>query len=126
MRSAVVVAMLLVSVPGCIGDSPDQEGPDAGVASGDPDGGVDPGSDAGSSTAPTITVMRGVDRATAFSLNEAKTLANDHGVKWTGVYIGGPCNAGSGWTKSLVASLHTNHSWLFMPVFVGQQSPTIS
>lgn len=124
MRSVLVVASLLLAVPACLGDGQDEAGPDAGVA-GDPDAGMEPGSDAGSSTAPAIAVMRGVDRATAFSLNEAKTLANDHGVKWTGVYIGGPCNAGSGWTKSLVTSLHTNHKWLFMPIYVGQQSSTI-
>jgi hypothetical protein len=93
--------------------------------------GTDPGVDAATTTpdaapaAPPIQVLRGVDRASAFSLAEAHTLATAHGVKWTGVYIGGACDAGSGWTKSLVTNLATNESWTFMPTFVGQQSPSI-
>jgi hypothetical protein len=115
--------LLASSLAGCIGGSPSDPaaGPDAGVGPGG--GGGDAGADA--STAPVITVQRGVDRASAFSLTEAKTLATSHGVKWTGVYIGGACNAGSGWTKALVTSLSTQLGWTFMPTFVGQQSPSI-
>ncbi|HTR53028.1 MAG TPA: glycoside hydrolase domain-containing protein [Kofleriaceae bacterium] len=76
-------------------------------------------------TPPAIQVLRGVDRASAFALSEAKTLANSHGVQWTGVYIGGPCSAGSGWTKSVVSSLASNVGWVFMPIFVGQQTSSI-
>jgi len=76
-------------------------------------------------TPPTITVLRGVDRASVFSLTEAQGLNTNHGVKWTGVYIGGPCNGGSGWTKSIVTMLNSQLGWAFMPIYVGQQSPSI-
>src|SRR5262245_32694327 len=49
-----------------------------------------------------IRVLRGVDRAGVFTTREARVLKNDHGVRWTGVYIGGPCSGGFGWTKSRV------------------------
>ena len=113
---------VLLAMTGCMGGQPGQpaEGPDGGVASTDGNAGS---TDA--PPAPVITVMRGVDRASAFSITEAKLLANSHGVKWTGVYIGGACNAGSGWTKSLVTSFATQLNWTFMPTFVGQQSPSI-
>jgi hypothetical protein len=74
---------------------------------------------------PPITVLRGVDRASAFSMTEASTLKNSDGVKWTGVYIGGPCNAGSGWTKALVQSFATDLGWTFMPIYVGRQTSSI-
>jgi len=74
---------------------------------------------------PTITVMRGVDRASAFSITEATTLKTNHGVEWTGVYIGGPCSAGSGWTKSGLTTMASQLGWVFMPIYVGQQSPSI-
>jgi hypothetical protein len=73
----------------------------------------------------TITVQRGVDRAGAFNVREARILAQDHGVKWTGVYIGGACSAGSGWTKSTIEAIHRATKWRFMPIWVGQQSPAI-
>jgi len=72
-----------------------------------------------------ITVERGVDRASALTVHEARVLENDHGVRWTGVYIGGPCNGGSGWTKHLVASIAQATGWRFMPIYVGQQSSSI-
>jgi hypothetical protein len=86
-----------------------------------------PGSAAGldAPAPPKIVVLRGVDRAGAFSQSEANTLANSDGVKWTGVYIGGPCNAGDGWTKSVVSGLATNQGWTFMPIYVGQQTSSI-
>ena len=74
---------------------------------------------------PAIEVLRGVDRASAFAMSEATTLKSSYGVKWTGVYIGGPCDAGSGWTKSLVASFASELGWTFMPVYVGQQTSSI-
>jgi hypothetical protein len=46
-------------------------------------------------------------------------------VTWTGVYIGGECSAGSGWSRRVVESLHAAAGWQFMPIFVGQQSPAI-
>ncbi len=115
MRASLVFLVLAA----CGGDVAGTAGPDGGV--------IDPGVDAGvdAPPAPVIQVLRGVDRASAFSLAEAKTLANTHGVKWTGVYIGGACNAGSGWTKALVTSLASQLGWTFMPTFVGQQSPSI-
>ncbi len=72
-----------------------------------------------------ITVQRGVDRASALSVHEARILKNDHGVRWTGVYIGGPCNGGSGWTHSVVAAIAKATRWRFMPIYVGQQSASI-
>ncbi len=41
------------------------------------------------------------------------------------MYIGGPCNGGSGWTKAGVAAMASQLHWLFMPIYVGQQSPSI-
>jgi hypothetical protein len=111
----------LFALAACTGDIPfnagDDDGPspDAGTTSSDPDAG----------TTTTVTVMRGVDRASAFSVAEATNLKNNHGVQWTGVYIGGPCSAGSGWTKTLLTTLHTQLDWQFMPVYVGQQSSSI-
>lgn len=96
--------------------------PDAGVGQ-MPDGGVVAPPDA--PPPPQITVLRGVDRAIAFTVSEAQGLKTNHGVKWTGVYIGGACNGGSGWTKAVVQSLHDQVGWTFMPIFVGQQSPSI-
>lgn len=103
---------------GCsVGDEPDVEDADA-VAT------IDPNSP---DIAPrvAITVQRGVDRASVLSVHEAKVLKNDHGVKWTGVYIGGPCNGGSGWTKSVVAAIANATGWHFMPIYVGQQASSI-
>jgi hypothetical protein len=76
-------------------------------------------------TGPTITVLRGVDRAGAFTIAEATTLKNSHGVEWTGVYIGGACSAGSGWTKAGLTQMASQLGWVFMPIYVGQQAPSI-
>jgi glycoside hydrolase-like protein len=93
----------------------------AGVACGSPSG-----DDAATSTsAVTIQVLRGVDRAGAFSAGEARTLKNDLGVQWTGVYIGGPCNGGSGWSRSVVESIAGETGWKFMPIYVGQNSRSV-
>jgi hypothetical protein len=72
-----------------------------------------------------IRVLRGVDRAGVFSTREARVLKNDHNVRWTGVYIGGPCSGGFGWTKSRVAAIARATHWRFMPIFVGQQTASI-
>lgn len=125
--------VLLLAVAACTSSSSGQmPGPDSSSGPG-PDSGegpVDAGVDAAplppdAPPPPPITVLRGVDRASAFSMAEAQTLANGHGVKWTGVYIGGACSAGSGWTKSLVTSLANQVGWTFMPIYVGQQSSSI-
>lgn len=126
--------LLLAAVAACTSPSGGQAtGPDSGEGPA-PDSGGGPPSDAGVDDAPLppdapppppITVLRGIDRASAFSMSEAQTLANNHGVKWTGVYIGGPCSAGSGWTKSLVTSYANQLAWTFMPIYVGQQSSSI-
>src|SRR5262249_2520988 len=75
--------------------------------------------------AATIQVLRGVDRASVLSTHEARILHDKHGVKWTGVYIGGACNGGSGWTKSRVAAIAHATGWKFMPIYVGQQTSSI-
>ncbi|HEY1558450.1 MAG TPA: glycoside hydrolase domain-containing protein [Kofleriaceae bacterium] len=128
MRTSLFVVLLAACSSSHAGQP--GEGPDASELPGD--GGVDGGGDAGVADAgidaavpPQITVMRGVDRASAFSLAEATTLANSHGVTWTGVYIGGPCSAGSGWTKSLLTSIASQLGWVFMPIYVGQQTSSI-
>jgi hypothetical protein len=113
---------LLLALGACAGNV-DTAGPDAGTDQLPPGATGDAGIDA--PAPPAIEILRGVDRASAFTLTEARTLANQHGVKWTGVYIGGPCNAGSGWTKSLVSSFASNLDWTFMPIYVGQQSSAI-
>jgi hypothetical protein len=75
--------------------------------------------------AATIRVMRGTDRASEFSVASAKDLKNNHGVKFTGVYIGGPCNGGSGWTKAGVTAISHATGWKFEPIYVGQQESAI-
>ena len=112
------------------GDGPSADMPDAnGTTPGDAagDGGAPSGDAAGPDAPPPpkIVVLRGVDRAGAFSITEAKTLANSDAVKWTGVYIGGPCNAGSGWTQSLLTSMASELGWTFMPIYVGRQTASI-
>jgi hypothetical protein len=99
-------------------------GPDGGAAA-DAGTASDGGSTIDAPPAPTITVLRGVDRAGAFSMTEATTLKSADAVTWTGVYIGGPCNAGSGWTKALVASFASQLGWTFMPIYVGRQASSI-
>jgi hypothetical protein len=73
----------------------------------------------------TIPILRGVDRASAFAVSEARVLHDNHGVRWTGVYIGGPCSGGSGWTKARVEDIANATHWQFMPIYVGQQSSSI-
>src|SRR5580704_4302696 len=72
-----------------------------------------------------ITALRGADRASEISVGEAKTLLNDHDVGYLGVYIGGPCDGGSGWTKAGVTAISHATGWKFAPVYVGQQASSI-
>jgi hypothetical protein len=72
-----------------------------------------------------IAILRGVDRASALSVSEAKTLLNKHGVKYIGVYIGGPCDGGSGWTKTVVTNISHATGFKFAPIYVGQQEAAI-
>src|SRR5690349_8841677 len=116
--------VLLSSLVACTASTtmpPTMDQPDA--SQGQPDGSnqVTPDASIDAPAPPPIVVLRGVDRASAFSLTEAHTLASAHGVKWTGVYIGGPCSAGSGWTKTLLTQIHNAEGWTFMPIYVGQQ-----
>jgi hypothetical protein len=76
-------------------------------------------------SASTVSTLRGVDSASAFSDAAAQRLKNDYGVKWTGVYIGGPCSAGAGWTKDRVTSIHKATGWSFLPIYVGQEARSI-
>ena len=125
MRSCTVFLVSLLA--GCSVHPQTSVDPDAGSERGT-DAGTDvdapSGGDAAVHTAP-ISVLVGVDRASAFSTTEAHALKALHNVGWTGVYIGGACSAGSGWTKAQVTPLHTAAAWKFMPVYVGQQSASI-
>ena len=111
------VAAILAGAAGCAvsSDSPSDEGP----------GGESPDFDGGGVDTITPELHRGVDRASAFDVSEAHILHDKHGVAWTGVYIGGACDGGSGWTKAVVERLHEAVGWRFMPIYVGQQSPSI-
>jgi len=114
----------VVGLLGCHGASSDTS-PDASTDP-DADAAGDAGVDASLDAAPrVIQVLQGVDRASAFTTAEAHTLKTNHGVQWTGVYIGGPCSAGSGWTKAVVTALAASEDWTFMPTWVGQQAPSI-
>lgn len=75
--------------------------------------------------AEVIHVLRGADKASAFSDHEASVLKDDHDVRWGGVYIGGPCDGGSGWTKQRVVDLARATGWHFMPIYLGQQDASI-
>lgn len=63
----------------------------------------------------------GVDRAGAPSLGEALAIRNHTGASWWGVYIGGPCSAGYGWTPSVVHHLGSA-GFHFLPIYVGQNA----
>jgi hypothetical protein len=119
---------MLFAVAACDGVTDDAGGPEDDPT--DPTGGQPQGDEA-DDTAPAelarmaLPILRGVDRAGVFSVGEAKTLHNKHGVRWTGVYIGGPCSGGFGWTKSKVAAIAAATHWRFMPIYVGQQASSI-
>jgi len=67
----------------------------------------------------------GVDSAHALSPSEAQSLQRQHGVNWSGVYIGGPCNGGFGWSRPVVQGIHDATGFQFMPIYVGQQARAI-
>jgi hypothetical protein len=115
-------SILLFCVVGCAADAtPDTLTSDA---IGDPIA-ADPIDDGNVAYASHVQVLRGVDRASVFSPHEAHVLAASHGVKWSGVYIGGACNGGSGWSRARVTAIANATGWRFMPIWVGQQSPSI-
>src|SRR5262245_44774051 len=66
-------------------------------------------------------ILRGTDRASVFSPSEAAFLKDSFGVAWTGVYIGGPCSAASGWNRQSVEAIFAATQWQFLPIYVGQQ-----
>src|SRR5215831_11733830 len=71
---------------------------------------------------PIVTqILRGTDRASVFSPSEAAFLKQSSGVAWTGVYIGGPCSAASGWSRQSVEAIFAATQWQFLPIYVGQQ-----
>ena len=86
---------------------------------------VAPPEPVGEESAAVTGVQQGVDRAGAFSPSEAMSLKSAYGVTFTGVYIGGPCSAGSGWTANSVTAIFNAVGWQFLPIFVGQQSAAI-
>jgi hypothetical protein len=85
---------------------------------------VGPATDATASESADISIreQRGVDSATAFSAGDAKKLKDEHGVEWTGVYIGGKCSGGAGWDRDVVASMVKAAGFTFMPTYVGQEA----
>jgi hypothetical protein len=70
----------------------------------------------------TATTLRGVDSASVFSVAAARKLESEYGVKWTGVYIGGPCNGGASWNPGAVDAISKATKWSFLPIYVGQTS----
>jgi Domain of unknown function (DUF1906) len=87
--------------------------------------GAAPSDVSSSSSAVTVAVLRGVDSASPFGGSEAAALKSDYGIAWTGVYIGGPCNGGSGWSRADVDSIYSATGWQFLPIWVGQNSSTV-
>ncbi len=70
----------------------------------------------------TAQTLRGVDSAAVFSVAAAEKLERDYGVRWTGVYIGGPCNGGASWNPAAVRAISKATKWSFLPIYVGQTS----
>jgi hypothetical protein len=69
--------------------------------------------------------LPGVDRAGVISVSEAQALISADQIAWSGAYVGGPCNGGSGWTKSAMVTLSQATNWQYMPIYVGQQASSI-
>jgi len=121
----VLALVLCAACTGTIDSTPgDEETSDPAA---DPQMQIDPGDTTSAIEAATtsIPILRGTDRASAFSTHEARILKDNHFVRWTGVYIGGPCSGGSGWTRSVVSAIHSATGWQFMPIYVGQQASSI-
>ncbi|MHB8421060.1 MAG: glycoside hydrolase domain-containing protein [Myxococcales bacterium] len=66
---------------------------------------------------------RGLDRASALSVAEARDYKSRYGVTWTGAYIGGACNGGSGWDEGTLVAISDATGWQIMPIYVGQNGP---
>ena len=124
MRALGAAFSIVVVVAGCASDDATTDDTDPTIDEPTAMPTVDPNAPQ-YAAALRITVQRGVDRASELSVHEARILHADHGVKWTGVYIGGPCNGGSGWTRGGVAAIAKATGWRFMPIYVGQQSAGI-
>jgi Domain of unknown function (DUF1906)/Repeat of unknown function (DUF346) len=88
-------------------------------------GGFPPQDDAvaGSSDLQAGPAAPGLDNASAISVADAVHYKSQYGIAWSGAYIGGPCNGGSGWTASVLASINHATGWQFMPIYVGQNGP---
>jgi MYXO-CTERM domain-containing protein len=67
----------------------------------------------------------GLDVAGALSVSQAQSYQTNDGITWSGAYIGGACNGGSGWTKSVLTSISQATGWTYMPIYVGQQDSSI-
>src|SRR5690349_11142853 len=102
-RTIPAIAVLALTIPTACASPPDDPAP------------------AATDQAATVQVLRGTDRASVFSPGEAATLRTNFGVAWTGVYIGGPCNGGSGWTRDTVTAIAAATGWQFLPIYVGSQ-----
>jgi len=118
-------AVLVAFAAGCAADNDDESDDNDDTVVDPIDDGSHPDPEDLTAFAATVPVLRGVDRAGVFSTGEARLLKRDHGVRWTGVYIGGACNGGSGWTHKRVNAIYNATKWRFMPIWVGQQSPAI-
>jgi hypothetical protein len=144
MRTAPIARMLirllllpLIVLAGCGARSADSPMGDGGAGAPDlsPDGGDGTGASCPIHTRRSgtrahlqpsdVTVQRGVDRAGVFADAEATTLASTYGVTWSGAYVGGACNGGSGWTPDRLTALAAAAGWSFLPIYVGQQSSAI-
>jgi hypothetical protein len=111
----------ITAITGCATDAMSGDGDDTTM---DPTGGGSATGPGGVAVDDQVTVQRGVDRASVFSPGEAVALKND-GASWTGVYLGGPCNGGDGWSRATVTAIAAATGWSFMPIYVGQQSSAI-
>jgi hypothetical protein len=118
----LVCACNVRSPAGTAADASNEQTADASGSAGDAGRDAEAGADA---PMRTIDILQGVDRAGAFSTTEAAYLKTTYNVMWTGVYIGGACSAGSGWSKSVLTTLNASAGWSFMPIWVGQQAPSI-
>src|SRR5262249_52136337 len=65
------------------------------------------------------------DRLEAPSVDEAIEIRRRTGASWWGVYVGGPCSAGRGWTHETVRALG-KAGFRFLPIFVGQNDVPLS
>ena len=102
-RAIPAIAVLALTIPTACAFPPDDPAP------------------AATGQAATVQVLRGTDRASVFSPGEAATLRTNFGVAWTGVYIGGPCNGGSGWTRDTVTAIAAATGWQGRRIYVGAQ-----